>query len=275
MSAVTLSSCYKSEFSNTPNPEKNTLKLTVAWDLHEGEETPSSHTLYIGADKRSVDGTTYTVFAEPAEKQTIFIHNSPTGMAVVDKVATLGEATRSVPTDPEPLSGSLYYGREVVNLPQDHISTVTIESIKGSAQILFKLEYPSSEVANVRSVKVELSGVAATRNLVSGELSNEVVLTQYPKLQASTGSINVLYNVLGTVGAKQEFTITVTDINGDEKSVKSDITEQLKQFNAKLIPLTFGNSLDLPHDVEQGDFTINDWTVGEGINAEILNPTNY
>ncbi len=265
--------CYESKLSNTENPDDSTLELTTSWGvMHEGEIEPSKYTMYIDGERQSLSDSINRFILEEYEEHDFLVHNNPRGMNITDGIASLTAATRAV-LDPEPNPLSLYYGREITILERDLVTYLTLNTKRGTAPILFNLRYEPSEVVNVSSVKVELKGIAAIRNLHTDELSDEVTLTHYPIITSSSSSISVLYNILGVVGDKQELIVTITDINGGSRVISSDITKALRDFNEEMEPLTFTHDIELPLDATLDDIVINKWDIGYGINGEIFEPT--
>ncbi len=268
-----LTGCYKSDIYVTETPDMGTVSLTATWEnLHDGEEKPDRYTFHIGEESHDVEGESQTFVVDPHESQLLYVHNNPTGISIVNGLATLSAASRAV-ADPEPKPQSLYYARHTMDILQDRVNEITLNTQRGTAYLSFNLQYTSSEVSNVESVKVELSGIAGARNILTDELSDVVTLTHYPTLSATESAMPVVFNVLGTIGDTQELKITITDVNGGVKVITSNISADLKDFNTDMKPLIFTNPIELPMDVESGDISINGWVVGEGILGEILEPT--
>lgn len=267
--AMTLLGCYKSEIYDTPSPEKGTLELTIEWtNLHAGDNQPSKYIVLHNSKEYSyANPSNILTELEPNERDEFLVYNLPNGMRVTDGIATLGEATRALAA-PDPKPEHIYYGLGKVDLIKDFVAKLTITTKRGTAPLILKLDYEKNEVENIKSVKVELSGIATKRNLLTDVLSDAAVFTLFPTLSPKAEELVLNYNIFGTVGDKQELKITFTTASGQTKVVTSNIGTQLVEFNSAMKPLTLTGNMHLPTDVEAVG-SISDWNEVNNGNIEV------
>ncbi len=257
-----LVSCIKEPIYNTTHPTKGTAMLSIDWaDLHAGESVPSSFALDVGGDEYIVVDATLPILLDPQAQQEFLMHSPSGGMSISDGIATLLEATR-VAQDPEPLPESLYYDWQIMDIVADRVHNVSITPKRGNAMLTLKLNYKESEAANIQEITVTLSGIAATRNLRTDAISDEVTLTHYPDF-GTASPLELKFNIFGTIGTEQILTIAYTTIDGVTKAVSSNLSSQLASFNTNMEALTLTGDMNLPTDLE-AEGSISDWTTGSG-----------
>ncbi len=192
------------------------------------------------------------------------VYNLPSGITISNGVATLNEATRAA-TDPEPNPEHLYYGVGSVTLIADKEQEIKVTTKRATAPLTLKLDYEASEVKNIKSAVVELSGIAQTRNLTTDALADSGTLTKYiTSISDSESTLTLDYKILGILGDKQELVITFKTTDDQTIIAKSDLTSQLTSFNDDMEPVTLAGDMNLPTDLETEGSIIGWEDVNEG-----------
>ncbi len=258
ITALALASCVTEPIYNTEHPDKSTINFSTLWSsMHDGESAPNNYVLNVGKDHYGITNVKTTLLLEPSTSEIFLAHNTPTNITIANGVASLNEATR-VASDPEPKPGSLYYGRLEVNLTKDKETDVEFAVKRGTAPLTITLNYKPSEVVNITNVVATLSGVAATRNLYTDAVSEEVTLTHYIVIDDTKNQLTLNYNLLGIISDSQVLTLTYTTADNQTKVVKSVISGNLTNFNNQLTAVTLSGDMNLPTDLEQQG-SISEW----------------
>ncbi|MFI3261534.1 MAG: hypothetical protein R3Y26_01365 [Rikenellaceae bacterium] len=254
-------SCSEFEIYETPYPDSATVNINVEWTtLHDGDAAPTEYAiLNNGTEQKVSEETTYIL--EPTADNDFLVYNFPSGITISNGVATLNEATR-VASDPEPNPGHLYYGTVSVALVADNEQDIKVVTCRGTAPLTINLSYDKDYIANISSAIVELSGIATSRNLLTGLLTDESTLFQYPTLDDS-GTLTLSYNIFGTIGSAQELTITFITVDNQTMTVTSDLSTLFSTFNDNMETLILTGDLNLPINIEANG-SINNWGNGSG-----------
>ncbi len=249
MATAIATSCSEFEIYDTPYPDSATINLSVEWTtLHDDDTVPTQYAiLNNGAEQKVSAETTYII--DPSASGDFLVYNLPAGITITDGVATLDEATR-VAVDPEPNPEHLYYGVGSATLIADKEQDIKISTYRATAPLTLKLSYAQSEATNIQKATIELSGIAQTRDLTTGALSDSGTLTKYPTIDENESTLILEYNIFGTIGDAQELTITFTTTDNQTMIVTSDLTSQLSSFNDDMKSLTLTGNLNLPTDLE-------------------------
>ncbi len=260
-----LSACIKTPIDSTADKTKGSVVISPEWNLPTGEIAPQEWYLYTDYQTFYNYGLSGTQTISPAQSKELLIYNDPLGIDVYGGVASLEAAVRSSTIDYNPVPDNLYYGKSTLEINPNSIHNLSISTMRGTAKLYFTLDYDLSAQSEISSVKVELSGIASSRNLLTDKLSGEVTLSHYPIINPSNGQLKVFYNVLGVVGTKQELAIMITEKNGKSYSYISDITAELANLNSNMSDLHFENGLVVEGDIILGDWSIDEWESGDDI----------
>ncbi len=257
ISALALTSCLAEPIYNTVHPSKGTTVLNINWNnLHRDQSIPTHLALFAGRDAYVIDDITLPIFVEPQAQQTFLMHNIPDGISLMDDIATLSQhSSESQESGSEPQS--LYYALTTMDITADELHVLDLTSKRGNAMLTLKLGYEQGDLDMISNITATLSGIAATRNLRTDEISNEVTLSRYPDL-GTASTIELKFNIFGTLGTEQILTLTFTTTDGRTKSITSDLSSELANFNTNMNALTFTGKLDLSVELEV-EGSITDW----------------
>ncbi len=257
-------SCGEFEIYDTPYPSSATINLSAEWTtLHDGDTAPTEYAILNDGTEQKVSAET-TYIIDPTADSDFLVYNLPSGITISNGVATLNEATRAA-TDPEPNPEHLYYGVGSVTLIADKEQEIKVTTKRATAPLTLKLDYEASEVKNIKSAVVELSGIAQTRNLTTDALADSGTLTKYiTSISDSESTLTLDYKILGILGDKQELVITFKTTDDQTIIAKSDLTSQLTSFNDDMEPVTLAGDMNLPTDLETEGSIIGWEDVNEG-----------
>lgn len=236
-------SCSEFKIYDTPYPNSATVNLSAEWTtLHEGDTAPTEFAILNNGTQQKVSAETVYIL-DPTTDNDFIVYNLPSGFTISGGVATLNNLS----TNPE----HLYYGTGSTTLVSDTEQDIKVTTHRATAPLTIKLNYVASEVLNVSSAVIELSGIAQTRDLSSGALSNAGTLTHnVSSISAAESTLTLNYTILGTVGDSQELKITFTTTDNQTIIVTSELNSQLGSFNSNMNSVSLTGDLNLPTDLE-------------------------
>ena len=235
--AVLLSSCVKDTLYDTPHPDYGKIAVTADWSARgEGIDIPATWTVTMGDYTGTETSATHTsdhLFAPGS--YTLAVWNPAEGITVNGTTATIAAATGVV----EPSGDAAGRSTEIV---------------------------------------AHLTGAAGTLDFATdtyGAASNVVLLFTKITEGDDAGKWKATVRLLGVTGTEQLLTaeIRYADGNPSPTTLKSDLTEALKEFNTrKGKSLTLGGTLvETPEGMEVDGAEINGWeeVKGDDVNADL------
>lgn len=237
--AVLLSSCVKDTLYDTPHPDYGKIAVTADWSARgEGINIPATWTVTMGDYTGTETSATHApdhLFAPGS--YTLAVWNPAEGITVNGTTATIAAATGN-------RAGTDAFVNNAPGWFFTYTKQVSIEKDK---------DYPLT---------------AAMKQQVRE-------LTLVVKPTGDAGKWKATVRLLGVTGTEQLLTaeIRYADGNPSPTTLKSDLTEALKEFNTrKGKSLTLGGTLvETPEGMEVDGAEINGWeeVKGDDVNADL------
>ncbi len=240
------------------------VSMTVEWnDIYPGDSAPDGYVMLVGPYEYDFSRNTFDSIFPAGNDLEFIVYNEPLGIVFTNGIATLAEATR-VAVNPERQPDNLYYGKGVYSLVEGEHADITIPTKRGTAPLTVRIAYNKTLAPSLSSeITASLSGVAATRNLHTGELSDEVVFHSTVTLDNSEDQFELNFNIFGVIGERQVVTLVVSDVNGNPTNISYDITSELQDFNTAMEPTVVDATLPIPIiEWELADISINNYPIG-------------
>ena len=251
--AVLLSSCVKDTLYDTPHPDDwsargEGLDIPATWTVTMGDYTGTETSATHAPDHLFTPGSYTLVAWNPAEGITV------SGTTAIDNTP-----------------GWFFTHTEQVAIEKDKDYPLTA-TMKQQVRELTLVVEPTGDAADrITEIVAHLTGVAGTLDFATGTYgaaSNvELPFTKITE-GADAGKWKATVRLLGVTGTEQLLTgeIRYADGNPLPTTLKSDLTEALKDFNAgKSESLTLGGTLvETPEEAEFSGFEISGWEPVEG-----------
>ena len=257
--AVLLSSCVKDTLYDTPHPDYGKIAVTADWSARgEGIDIPATWTVTMGDYTGTETSATHTpdhLFAPGS--YTLAVWNPAEGITVNGTTATIAAATGT-------RAGTDTFVNNAPGWFFTYTEQVTIEKDK---------DYPLT--AAMKQQVRELTLVVDFATDTYGAASNVVLLFTKITEGDDAGKWKATVRLLGVTGTEQLLTgeIRYADGNPTPTTLKSDLTEALKEFNTgKGESLTLGGTLvETPEGMEVDGAEINGWeeVKGDDVNADL------
>lgn len=248
--AVLLSSCVKDTLYDTPHPDYGKIAVTADWSARgEGINIPATWTVTMGDYTGTETSATHApdhLFAPGS--YALAVWNPAEGITVNGTTATIAAAT-----------GNQTGTDAFVNNAPGWFFTYTKQ-------------------VSIEKDKDYLTGAAGTLDFATdtyGAASN--IVLPFTKITEGddAGKWKATVRLLGVTGTEQLLTaeIRYADGNPTPTTLKSDLTEALKEFNTrKGKSLTLGGTLvETPEGMEVDGAEINGWeeVKGDDVNADL------
>lgn len=264
--AMSLSSCVKKPIYKTSHPDKGAVVLTADWSEALSEAYIPSIWAYRvnGSEAFYAENQTHchSGLLLPG-KHKLLAYNEPQDI-------TLDGTRAVVDTVPEGLLVAqpeyLYSATQELEMVQDDTLRVTIPMKRLLIPLSMKVTLDPASVDNVADIKASLSGVSDAVDLETWEIGKtpkSVMLDVVSLGKASdavTGDkIELKCRIVGICpDEKQILTVTITNKDGVENTVTSDLTEELEGINTGKDPVELEGSISAAQD---GHFsgTIDNW----------------
>ncbi len=244
-----LSSCIKEAIYNTPFPENGMLALNIEWqNLHPTDNTPSQYASYADNIETIHYESGEIIVVEQEENKEVLVYNLPSGITIDSGIARLNSTTRATSYTLAP--DHLYYDIVQLRVPIDSFQIVDFATIRGTVSLSFTLSYDQSELENITSTRVELTGIATSRNLLTGELISQGDLVQDYTFDAAESSLTLNYNILGTVGDEQILRFIFETTTGQEFVSVANVSQIVANVNSSMLSVSATANLALPMDIE-------------------------
>ena len=274
--AVLLSSCVKDTLYDTPHPNHGKIIVTADWSARgEGIDIPATWTVTMGDYTGTQTSATHApdhLFAPGS--YTLAVWNPAEGITVSGTTATVAAATGNrAGTDAfvDNAPGWFFTHTEQATIEKDCDYTF-IAAMKQQVRELTLMIEPTGDAADrITEIVAYLTGVAGTLDFATdtyGAASSVVLPFTKITEGADAGKWTATVRLLGVTGTEQLLTgeIRYADGNPLPTTLKSDLTEALKDFNAgKSESLTLGGTLvETPEETEFSESEITGWETVEG-----------
>ena len=279
LTALLLSSCVKDTLYDTPHPDHGMISVTADWSARgEGIDIPATWTVAMGdytgtetsathAPDHLFDPGSYTLAVwNPAEEITV------NGTTATVAAATGNDAVAGAFISNAP--GWLFTSVQQVLIEKDTDYPLTAAMKQQVRELTLVVEPTGDAAGRITEIVAHLTGAARTLDFATdtyGAASN--VVLPFTKITEGddAGKWKATVRLLGVTGTEQLLTgeIRYADGNPTPTTLKSDLTEALKEFNTgKSASLTLGGTLvETPEETEFSGFEITGWETVEGGDA--------
>ena len=279
LTALLLSSCVKDTLYDTPHPDHGMISVTADWSARgEGIDIPATWTVAMGDYTGTETSATHApdhLFAPGS--YTLAVWNPAEGITVNGTTATVAAATGNragtdVFVNNAPVWFFTYTEQVTIEKDKDHPLTA---AMKQQVRKLTLVVEPTGDAAGrITEIVAHLTGAAGTLDFATdtyGAASNVVLPFSKITEGDDAGKWKATVRLLGVTGTEQLLTgeIRYADGNPTPTTLKSDLTEALKEFNTgKSASLTLGGTLvETPEETEFSGFEITGWETVEGGDA--------
>ena len=267
-----LVSCVKDDLYNTPHPDKGAVKVTTDWTDRSSDATlPDSYILRIGAQEQTVSGETNAFDALfPPGKQDLLVYHQAEGITISGTTATVNTLPGGML---EPAPGYLFSASGTLEVMKDDTLHLTVPMKQHIRRLALTLKLNPGDEQRIGSTAATLTGIASAVDLTTGILIATEGKTTVPAFALGTDAdapdtrssgqpaLVTALRLLGIVtGERQILTLVITLTDGNVQTIRTDLTEMLKDFGGTdRKPLTLDALLNLPTASSMGG-TITGWT---------------
>ena len=273
--ALLTASCVKDTLYNTPHPNHGKITVTADWSARgEGIDIPATWTLSMGDYTGTETSATHApdhLFAPGS--YTLAVWNPAEGITVSGTTATVAAATGNrAGTDAfvNNAPGWFFTYTEQVSIEKDKDYPLTAAMKQQVRELTLVIEPTGDAAGRITEIVAHLTGAAGTLDFATdtyGAASNVVLPFTRITSGADAGKWTATVRLLGVTGTEQLLTgeIRYADGNPTPTTLKSDLTEALKEFNTKKPePMTLGGTLvETPEEAEFSEFEITGWETGD------------
>ena len=269
-------SCVKNTLYNTPHPDYGKITVTADWSARgEGIDIPAAWTVsmddYTGTETSATHAPDH-LFAPGS--YTLAVWNPAEGITVSGTTATVAAATGNragTEAFVDNAPGWFFTYTEQVSIEKDCDYTFIAAMKQQMRELTLVIEPTGDAAGRITEIAASLTGAAGTLDFATdtyGAASS--VALPFTKITegADAGKWTATVRLLGVTGTEQLLTgeIRYADNNPLPTTLKSDLTEALKDFNAgKSEPLTLGGTLvETPEETEFSESEITGWETVEG-----------
>ena len=279
LTALLLSSCVKDTLYDTPHPDHGMISVTADWSARgEGIDIPATWTVTMGDYTGTETSATHApdhLFAPGS--YTLAVWNPAEGITVSGTTATVAAATGNDAGAGAFISnapGWLFTSVQQVLIEKDTDYPLTAAMKQQVRELTLVVEPTGDAAGRITEIVAHLTGAAGTLDFATdtyGAASN--VVLPFTKITEGddAGKWKATVRLLGVTGTEQLLTgeIRYADGNPTPTTLKSDLTEALKEFNTgKGESLTLGGTLvETPEETEFSGFEITGWETVEGGDA--------
>lgn len=236
---LSLSSCVKKEIYNTPHPGKGVVLVTTDWSEALSEtDIPQKYSLCIdNGDTYHSEKQTfcYPELLSPG-KYELLVYNEPDGITLDGTTASVdGYTDGMLVAFPE----YLFYSTQELEVVKDDTLLVTVPMKRYLIPVLMNISLDGENADKVVSVEATLGGVSGYVNLKTSEIGNEpkTVKLDVKLIEPTDGSndgrkIELSCRILGIcTGQKQILTVKLTNDDGYESIITSDVSDSLENID--------------------------------------------
>ena len=255
---ASLTGCYADKF-NTSHPDEGGIVLTMDWSNIESA-VPSTYQAYItsssGQNKffENLSGVSNNLVVDPGEA-VLYVYNSAENISVNGNKANIINNGRGITSTP----GLFYtFSKQIVTeRDKDITQTALMNRQTGELKISIAIK-PAAMIAKIRTVSAVLENVASELDMLTNELSA-------PYEVPINFSINTYFAVanlrlFGFVQrSAQNLRLDVEFENGNKRSVTSNLTSFITDFNESKNRLFSLNASMFVPDENASTITIDQW----------------
>ena len=279
LTALLLSSCVKDTLYDTPHPDHGMISVTADWSARgEGIDIPATWTVAMGDYTGTETSATHAPdhLFDPGS-YTLAVWNPAEGITVNGTTATVAAATGNDAVAGAFISnapGWLFTSVQQVLIEKDTDYPLTAAMKQQVRELTLVVEPTGDAAGRITEIVAHLTGAAGTLDFATdtyGAASN--VVLPFTKITEGddAGKWKATVRLLGVTGTEQLLMgeIRYADGNPTPTTLKSDLTEALKEFNTgKSASLTLGGTLvETPEETEFSGFEITGWETVEGGDA--------
>ena len=277
--ALTLAatSCVKDELHDTPHPDYGKITVTADWsDRGEGVDIPTEWTVTMGDYTGTETGATHSPdYLFNPGSYTLAVYNPADGITVSGTTAAVAAADGGFIVN---TPGWLFTSVQEVAIEADTDYSLTAVMRQQVRELTLVVEPTGDAAGRITEIVAHLTGAARTLDFATdtyGAASN--VVLPFTKITEGddAGKWKATVRLLGVTGTEQLLTgeIRYADGNPTPTTLKSDLTEALKEFNTgKGESLTLGGTLvETPEGMEVDGAGITGWeeVKGDDVNADL------
>ncbi len=279
LTALLLSSCVKDTLYDTPHPDHGMISVTADWSARgEGIDIPATWTVTMGDYTGTETSATHAPdhLFDPGS-YTLAVWNPAEGITVNGTTATVAATTGNDAVAGAFISnapGWLFTSVQQVLIEKDTDYPLTAAMKQQVRELTLVVEPTGDAAGRITEIVAHLTGAAGTLDFATdtyGAVSNVVLPFTKITEGADAGKWKATVRLLGVTGTEQLLTgeIRYADGNPTPTTLKSDLTEALKEFNTgKSASLTLGGTLvETPEETEFSGFEITGWETVEGGDA--------
>ena len=272
--ALLAASCVKDTLYNTPHPDHGKIAVTADWSARgEGIDIPATWTVTMGDYTGTETSATHApdhLFAPGS--YTLVAWNPAEGITVSGTTATVAPASGNQTTGAfiDNTPGWFFTYTEQLSIEKDKDYPLTAAMKQQVRELTLVIEPTGDAAGRITEIVAHLTGAAGTLDFATdtyGAASN--VVLPFTKITEGddAGKWKTTVRLLGVTGTEQLLTgeIRYADGNPTPTTLKSDLTEALKEFNTKKPePMTLGGTLvETPEEAEFSEFEITGWETGD------------
>lgn len=272
--ALLAASCVKDTLYNTPHPDYGKIAVTADWSARgEGIDIPATWTVTMGDYTGTETSATHApdhLFAPGS--YTLVAWNPAEGITVSGTTATVAPASGNQTTGAfiDNTPGWFFTHTEQVAIEKDKDYPLTAAMKQQVRELTLVIEPTGDAAGRITEIVAHLTGAAGTLDFATdtyGAASNVVLPFTKITEGADAGKWTATVRLLGVTGTEQLLTgeIRYAEGNPTPTTLKSDLTEALKEFNTKKPePMTLGGTLvETPEEAEFSEFEITGWETGD------------
>lgn len=263
-------SCVKDDLHNTPHPDKGAVRVTTDWTGRSEEAVqPENYLLRIGEESQEVTAETNTFKSLLAPgTYRLLAYNTPEGVSVTGNTATVDTKDDGTLT-PQP--GYLFSAGKELDVAADDTLKITLPMQQYIRCLTLTLQLAEGDKERIAGTAATLTGIAHSLDLTTGEqTAGQTRRTVAPEFRFGTvtptraegkPALAAMLRLMGVITSeRQTLTLAVTLTDGSVQTIRTDLTEMLKDFGGTdRKPLTLDALLNLPTASSMGG-TITGWT---------------
>ena len=263
-------SCVKDDLHNTPHPDKGAVRVTTDWTGRSEEAVqPENYLLRIGEESQEVTAETNTFKSLLAPgTYRLLAYNTPEGVSVTGNTATVDTKDDGTLT-PQP--GYLFSAGKELDVAADDTLKITLPMQQYIRCLTLTLQLAEGDKERIAGTAATLTGIAHSLDLTTGEqTAGQTGRTVAPEFRFGTvtptraegkPALAAMLRLMGVITSeRQTLTLAVTLTDGSVQTIRTDLTEMLKDFGGTdRKPLTLDALLNLPTASSMGG-TITGWT---------------
>ena len=267
---LTLGGCVKDELHDTPHPDTGKVTVTADWsDRGEGVDIPAEWTVTMGGYTGTETGATHSPdYLFNPGSYTLAVYNPADGITVSGMTAAVAAADGGCIVN---TPGWLFTSVQEVEIEADTDYSLTAAMKQQVRELTLVVEPTGDAAGRITEIVAHLTGAAGTLDFATDTYgaASSVVLP-FTKITEGddAGKWKATVRLLGVTGTEQLLTgeIRYADGNPTPTTLKSDLTEALKEFNTgKGESLTLGGTLvETPEGMEVDGAGITGWKPIDG-----------